>query len=236
MNSWTPDTCGTLLEAAHDTLRPGGLDLTEYLLSFGNFTAGSRVLDAGCGTGATLHYLKKARQAAAVGVDISPSMLAAARCQTGDIPLVCAALENLPFRADSFDGIVCECVLSQTSVATVLAEFHRVLHADGVLLVSDLYRREADHDSEMAQPPETALPTMKQTETLLSNAGFTMEHWEDRTRDLKRLAVRLIMAPGAVTENLSGWCGQGSVVNGTGMCAGDRELGYHLLVARKTVR
>lgn len=236
MNSWTPETCGTLLEAAHDTLRPGGLDLTEHLLNFGNFTAGSRILDAGCGTGATLHYLDQVLQTAAVGVDCSSDMLAAARSRFSEVKLVCAAVENLPFCNASFDGVVCECVLSQTSIGKSLAEFYRVLRPEGVLLVSDLYRRQTGLGIEADLPPDDDLPTAKQEETMLTNAGFTIEHWQDRTRDLKRLAVRLIMAPGALAENLSGWCGQGSVVNGTGTCTGDRALGYHLLVARKTAR
>ena len=236
MNSWTPETCATLLEAAEDTLRPGGLDLTGHLLNFGNFTAGSRVLDAGCGSGSTLHYLVNARQTAAVGVDSSLSMLASARPQSGGAPLVCAALENLPFRNVCFDGVVCECVLSQTSAGKVLAEFHRVLRADGVLLVSDLYRRQKDPGIETELPPDDGLPTVRQAETMLANAGFAVEHWEDRTRDLRRLAVRLIMASGPVSENLFNWGKKGRASGGTEMCAGDRELGYHLLVARKIER
>ncbi|MEI6824604.1 MAG: DVU_1556 family methyltransferase [Desulfuromonadales bacterium] len=215
---------------AGTTLRPGGLDLTEYLLGFGNFKSGNRVLDAGCGLGATLHYLATTGHVAAVGIDSSITMLAAARPQSGGAALVCAALERMPFRAASFDGIICECVLSQTAASEVLVEFHRVLCADGLLLVSDLYRREPVSAS--CPAPDDQLPTRRQVETMLKNAGFTVEHWEDQSGHLKQLAFQLIMESGQDGENLCGWLGDGKFRT-TGADSGGTPIGYHLLVARR---
>ena len=236
MNSWTPDTCGRLVEVAGDTLRPGGVELSEQLLSFGSFQANSRVLDAGCGMGATLRYLAQTRRLTAVGVDSSAAMLAAARSHSRETPLVNAALEKLPFVDASFDRVICECVLSQTDVTSVLAELQRVVRMDGLLLVTDLFRRPVAPS--LAADPATIdqLATREQTETMLKDAGFTMEHWEDRTRELQHLAVRLIMSPGSARENLFGWRGEGCVVGGTETGIGSRDLGYHLLVARRVAR
>lgn len=236
MSSWTPETCSRLVEAAGDTLRPGGLELSEHLLGFGNFQSNSRILDAGCGMGSTTRYLSRSGHLKAVGVDSSVAMIAAARSYSNDVPLVLAALERLPFGEARFNGVVCECVLSQTAVKTVLAEFQRVLRVNGVLLVSDLYRRSAGPDPAAEQATGNRLATKEQTEAILKDAGFTIEHWEDRTRDLRQLAIRLIMAPGSPGENLFDWRGPGNVLNGCGTDLRCRDLGYYLLAARRIAR
>ena len=234
MSGWAPETCGRLMEVAGETLRPGGLELSEHLLDLGNFRAGSRILDAGCGMGATLRHLTQACRMKAVGVDSSIAMLTAAQRHSRELPLVCAALERLPFGDASFDGVICECVLSQTAVTPVLAEFQRVVRVGGLLLLSDLYRRSAGPNPAAAPAPAERLATKEQTETMLKDAGFMIGHWEDRTRDLQELAFRLIMAPGSTRENLYGWREQGGFLNEKEPCAGFRDVGYHLLVARRS--
>ena len=230
MSDWTPDRCRPLTDVPGAALRPGGLDLTGHLLSFGNFTPGSRILDAGCGLGTTLNHLVTTGHPGGIGVDSSLSLLAAARSQAGEAALVCAELECLPFSAASFDGIICECVLAQTAASEVLAEFQRVLCADGVLIVSDIYRREPD--SGYCPAPDDQLPTRRQAETMLKDAGFTVEHWEDRTGDLKQLAVRLLMASGTAQADLCHWLGNGTV-RSTAAVSGFKTIGYHLIVARR---
>lgn len=232
MNCWTPDSCSRLAEVTGDSLRPGGLDLSQHLLGFGSFQPGSRILDAGCGMGATLRYLTHTGWLTAVGVDSSEAMLIAARRQSPQLPLVCATLERLPFGGTSFDGIMCECVLSQTVVNAVLAEFQRVLRVDGLLLVSDLYRRVCPGLATDPAPLDRLL-TKGQLESMLQDAGFTIEHWEDRTRDLQELAIRLIMAPGPVGNNLFGCRGPGGLSDENEPDTGYRHVGYHLLVARR---
>lgn len=235
LHSWTPDNCSKLSEVAGETLRPGGLALTKYLLELADLPEGSRVLDAGCGLGVTLRFLTEERGLDGVGVDGSHSMLRAAADHAGDRPLVCAALESLPFTEGCFDGVVCECVLSQTSVATVLAEFHRVLRPEGLLLITDLYRRTScgEPSDRDVYSDSDCLASKERTRYLLSRAGFDVVHWEDRTRDLRQLAAQLIMASGPESSGIFGWskrpCGDGAA--GTGIS--NRDLGYHLLIARR---
>jgi ubiquinone/menaquinone biosynthesis C-methylase UbiE len=234
VNSWTPDTCRTLVDVAGDALRPGGLDLTEHLLGFGNFEAGRQVLDAGCGLGSTLHYLAKTRQVTAIGIDSSMSMIAAAQTRLSGVPLICAALESIPFPDARFDSIICECVLSQTEVSVVLGEFQRVLRSDGLLFVSDLYRRSLLPNVATGQMPGGQLATKEQIETVLNRNGFMIEHWEDHTSHLRRLAAQLIMASDNEGDSFCGMLGD--VKYGINADCGFNAVGYHILVARKVTR
>ena len=233
MTAWALVTCCDLLQVAGDTLRPGGLELTAQLLELGAFSDGSRILDAGCGTGATVRYLAGTCRLTAVGVDCSPSLLLAARKESTESPLVCATLEKLPFMAGSFDGIICECVLSQTQAVVVLAEFARVLRPGGCLLISDLYLKKTDSPHCAANGQ---LATREQMAAMLSNADFSVVHWEERTGELRQLAVRLIMAPGSARTNLFGWSKHAGRVKEHETKSGWKDVGYHLLVAGRTTR
>ena len=90
---------------------------------------GSRVLDAGCGSGAQCEWLLSLG-ADVVGVDLSPAMVAEARRRCGDRGrfVVADLAEPLDLEANSFDGITCSLVLhylrdwrvAMRSLATVL--------------------------------------------------------------------------------------------------------------------
>lgn len=69
---------------------------------------GMRVLDAGCGTGEALRWLRDAvgAQGTVLGIDLSTAHLALARTQTpADIGVVQADVTTLPLQAGSFDLI-----------------------------------------------------------------------------------------------------------------------------------
>ena len=234
MNGWTLESAGRLLDTADDTLRPGGLELTDYALSLCSIPDGSRILDAGCGTAATVRHLEKNGTWEAVGVDQSVTLLAEGRSHSRKVSLVRAVLESLPFGDESFEGVICECVLSQTCVTEVLSEFRRVLRPGGFLIISDLYRKTACTSVPADVSTDDTLAPKELTIAMLGDARFTVMHWEDRTSDLKRLAVRLIMSPGSSQENLFGWSRHGRCRSENVMCTGWRDVGYHLLVARRS--
>ena len=58
-------------EATGDTLRPGGFKLTEQAVHFCALNDRSRVLDLGCGMGATASYLYRQHGILTVGIDPS---------------------------------------------------------------------------------------------------------------------------------------------------------------------
>jgi SAM-dependent methyltransferase len=65
---------------------------------------GQRVLDVGCGEGATLHHL--GAPAGAVGVDLFEAKLAFARERLPACRFVAASVETLPFEAGAFDHVI----------------------------------------------------------------------------------------------------------------------------------
>lgn len=115
-----------------DALRPGGLSITERALELIMLKSGGRVLDIGCGGGATVSLLRK-RGFDAYGVDIA---------LTPDSPpeLIHADAASLPFPDSSMDAVFFECSLSKTDHPdAAIREASRVLKPDGKLSVSDLF-------------------------------------------------------------------------------------------------
>lgn len=223
---WSLEKTSTLRQVGGGPLRPGGLSLTEEALAACDFAPGSRVLDAGCGTGDTLRHLNSMHSLTVFGIDRSQSLLAAARHQASELSLTRGTLEELPYANQSFDGIFCECTLSHTREAQVLTEFARVLRPQGHLVLTDLYHRLPS--GELTNAP----PTKHEISALLAAADFQLSLWQDRSRDLKRLAVELVMSSGTCADNLCSWAPKTSVFHQTSH--NDlKSIGYYLLVARK---
>jgi SAM-dependent methyltransferase len=233
MTDWKLENSTPLQTAAGGTLRPGGISLTEQAIRTCDFAPGSRILDAGCGTAVTTRQLSKHGQLSVFGIDRSASLLGEARNQSQKLPLVRGELEKLPFARQSFDGIICECTLSQTGATSVLGEFARVLRPGGLLILSDLYLKLARQNPLTESAGGPSLATKRQTVELLQAAHFKMTHWQDRTGDLKQLAVRLILAPGACLDNLFGWSRQSGGAQEQTHRSHWETIGYHLLIARR---
>jgi ubiquinone/menaquinone biosynthesis C-methylase UbiE len=100
-------------------------------------------LDAGCGSGTLARYLVEAG-ARVLGVDAAEEMIALAReLSSQDVvtPQLrfeqIATIAHLPLPDQSLDGVLCSSVLEYVpDPAVCLAEFARVLHPGGLLVVS----------------------------------------------------------------------------------------------------
>jgi SAM-dependent methyltransferase len=130
----------------------GMRSLTAALLGERLTRPGSRLLDAGCGTGGFLRWaVDRGSFSHAVGVDIAASPLELARQRVPEAELHAAPLDELPFEDASFDLVTCNDVLQhvpESELEESLSELRRVTAPDGALLVrtngSRKHRRERD--------------------------------------------------------------------------------------------
>jgi len=233
-----------LREVTGPAIRPGGLALTGRAMEFCQFPPRSRLLDVGCGSGATVEYLMNHYRLAASGVDISSRLLGEGKARDDTLPLARACAEHLPFGNGSLDGILCECVLSLISEpGRALREFNRVLVPDGKLILSDIYLRGVEPGKRSPGKEydlrEIAVDSCLKgarsacsVETMLKEAGFAILLWENHTPLLKELAARLVLAHGSMDALWGEIKDAGCFGMGLSMMAALRP-GYYLLVARK---
>jgi ubiquinone/menaquinone biosynthesis C-methylase UbiE len=93
-----------------------------------------KVLDAGCGTGLFLEWLKQYTSEQVIGVDISKEALSFCQRNKG-VNTYQASVVELPFASESFGLITCNDVLQHvpSKDIEVLKEFYRVLKPGGLL-------------------------------------------------------------------------------------------------------
>jgi SAM-dependent methyltransferase len=197
---------------AEDLCRAGGLALTREALEFCGFAPGSRLVDIGCGKGATVRYLRAAGFDAA-GLDRDEAVIeqAGPHCRPGDS-------SRLPYQAESLDGLFFECSLSQMEARNdAINEAMRVLKNGGRLVISDLYFR-SDKQGGFLQSRDGWQKT-------ITDAGFSVLLFEDKSFCLAEYAAQILWRHGRV--GIKELCGCDMEELKAGRC------GYFLLVARK---
>ncbi|MDR2573049.1 MAG: class I SAM-dependent methyltransferase [Desulfovibrio sp.] len=212
MNLWQRED---LRRATGETLRPGGFELTRRGLALCGQLCGlkrhARVLDIGCGAGATLRLLEKEGYLA-FGLDKSPPL-----SRTNGL-VVRADLMRPPFAAATMDAVVSECVLSLMPFPlAALEEWSRVLRPGGALLLTEFYIRNsatartcsAASNSPVSHvqnffedAPYTASPQngscldgarpAAEWNVLLEQSGFFLHTFEDHSTGLAELAARIV--------------------------------------------
>jgi SAM-dependent methyltransferase len=116
---------------------------------------GSRLLDAGCGTGR--YAAELARRGYVVhAVDQSPELLKVARRSAGHRPNLSFAVADIRLLpADRYDGVLCRGVLNDLledgERSATLAGFARLLRPEGVLIL-DVREWEASADRKRREP------------------------------------------------------------------------------------
>lgn len=208
-------------------MRPGGLTLTERAFSFADSAPGSRVLDLGCGMGATLRHLSADYGLAAFGVDISSTLLTRAGRASG-VSLAQARSEQLPLADECMEAVISECTLSIFEMEAALREVVRVLKPGGWFIVSDVYARNPDGIAALRSlPAGTCIgAAMERTEieAKIAGCGLEIAAWQDYSERLKEFPVCTLSTAATVDPF--------DLI----LTAGKAELGYYLLAAQKVVR
>lgn len=233
------------------TVRPGGLTLTRKAADFCDLKPGSRVLDIGCGTGATAAFLAKEKGWRVLGLDRSETMLRkygavhAGSCshagewerswnQRGN--LMTGDAHRLPLSDGCVDAAFMECVLSLAARPDqVLMECRRVMAFGGWLVLSDIYARNPLPYERTRLPVQTCLNGAVGEDCVkerIAAAGFIIQIWADHSYLLKQLAGQLVFSYGSQAAFWSQFCHQ-SQSDAAIQTIKDLWPGYYLLIARK---
>jgi arsenite methyltransferase len=224
-------------EATGDLIRPGGLALTDRALALCQLPAGARVLDVGCGPGATVEYLRVRYRLMVFGLDASAVLTQSGRHRNPTLPLLQAMGECLPVCDDSLDAILSECSLSLVAdIDQALAEFRRALKLGGYLVVSDVYARNPGGIAALRRLTfeSCVRGAMLRDETVeqLRVHGFEITVWQDHSDALKQFVAQLIWTHGSLAQF---WCRATSNANPVDIqqAIAQSRPGYFLLVAQK---
>jgi ubiquinone/menaquinone biosynthesis C-methylase UbiE len=197
--------------------RPGEFIITDRALSFCSFPANAKILDLGCGSGATVNYIIQNYGFEAFGIDNATEF------ENVQSNLINTSAEKIPMQSDSMDGVIMECSFSlMDDQHSVLKESNRVLRENGLLIISDMYARGE------AAILTGSLGRIDKKETIITtieNCGFEVELFEDYTQLLKTMWGQMIFEKGA--ENF---------YSELGVCADvikQIKCGYYLIVAKK---
>ncbi len=212
--------------------------MTERALRYCGFAPQSRILDIGCGNGATLAHVQEEHGLQAVGIDLSPVLLDEARRRHRSLTVILGTGETLPFSGASFDGVVLECTLSLIKNGlTALRECHRVLRPGGRIIISDLYLRNENAVAPLKSfPADCCLKGAQSRDSLtgdLETVGFEVLFWEDHSALLKEFVVKLVWSYGSIPDFLGLSHAQEPVQEEARASIRDCRPGYFLLVGRK---
>ncbi|MCY3798313.1 MAG: class I SAM-dependent methyltransferase [Chloroflexi bacterium] len=163
-----------------------GIDL-DRMVQLSSLGQTSRVLDAGCGAGHTALAFA-AHADLVIACDFTPPMLEqvgllAIERGLSNVRPQLADVERLPFANDSFDLVVTRYSAHHWGQPErALAEFRRLLKADGALLISDIMAREDYAQDTFLQaiellrdPSHVRDYRISEWFTMLANAGFAPE-------------------------------------------------------------
>lgn len=216
-------------------LRPGGLALTERILDLAAPDRAGIVVDAGCGSGASMTLLRQYGVRTIIGLDLEADLLREARQQHRH--LARADLAKLPLPDSCLAMILCECVWNLTERRQVLGEFARALRPDGILALTDVYARQGkNHDPPATWPMRCCFSQATDLDTvaeLVAAAGFEVLTLEDHTRLLNRTAAEFVFTHGSLRGFWQAVTGDSDQAKAACDATAAIRPGLFLLIARR---
>ena len=233
-----------------DSFHPGGCELTSRLIRQLGVGPGSAVVDVASGPGTSALLLARELGCNVVGVDLSPTSVAAAADAaaqaglTGQVRFLVGDAEALQLADASMDGGLCECALCTFPDKDAAAgELARVLRPDARLLLADIVAESERLPDELRSLTAwvacvaDARP-VSELSALLERAGFaieSVEHHDDALARLlqdvdSRLRTAALIWPDFVSDGIDG--GRGLIhAAREALCQGN--LGYASILARR---
>jgi ubiquinone/menaquinone biosynthesis C-methylase UbiE len=228
--------------------RPGGFTITDRALNFCKFSMNSRLVDVGCGLGATVQYVKEHYGLYIIGIDKNREVLSEAEgCSSckivndvtepyltymskdntseviSSLGLIEGDAEKLPFKDNEMEGLLFECSYSKmNNEDRVLKEAARVLKQEGNLIIADFYA--------LGKPCKLSglLGRMDTKEMLfkqLEKNHFSIELFEDYSKLMKEFFGQMIFEYGSDALN--------SDLNVDKTVLKEIKCGYCLIIAKK---
>lgn len=178
--------------AGLDQLHAGFGPATEHLLDSLSLSPAMTLLDVGCGVGGPARMAAVRHGCLVTGLDLSRDFIELARSLTervglgGRVSFDTGSATDMPYPEGSFDRAMLNHVgMNIADKARVFAEVRRVLRPDGLFAVYEQMRT-ADGDLPYPLPwAETEESSFVEHQdryaAMLEDAGFTIDHREDRT-------------------------------------------------------
>ncbi|HEY2946274.1 MAG TPA: class I SAM-dependent methyltransferase [Vicinamibacteria bacterium] len=141
---------------------------------------GSRVLDAGCGR-SLFTEIRSDWSFMIVAADVEEPLLRERQREFPGVRWVVAGAHPLPFRDEAFDAVFAgELIEHLVDPRQGLAEFNRVLHGGGVLILTTPNRLRlanvVDRSERPYSPDHLSEVSYDEAHALLGEAGFEVEH------------------------------------------------------------
>ena len=166
--------------------RPGGFELAKKAAE--SALLRGKVLDVGCGLGASLEFLQREYGIEPHGVDASTETVKMA----GKSYIICADAKKLPFEDESFDAVMFECVLNLINEPQkAIAEARRVLKSGGALIISTI-------TCESDRLCDRSRLSIEKLRALLKKTGFKTVLVSDETALLRSFMADVVFEYGSL--------------------------------------
>jgi tocopherol O-methyltransferase len=205
-------------DASTKTFREALANINRILAEKAAITAGTKVLDAGCGVGGSSIWLAKNKQANVTGITVSKKQAARANTSAAAVnPGGTAVFDvqdytNTPYHSESFDVVwAIESVCHAANKEDFIKEAYRLLKPGGQLIMADFFivkdGNADDQRSIDAWGHGWAVPFFEKKDAfqhMLLKAGFNTADMIDSTEHIRRSAKRLYYAffPGWIISKL----------------------------------
>lgn len=136
-NTYTDMLAKLKIGSAH----PGGLALTKKIIDKIKHYPHETILDAGCGTGATIAYLAEHTDSTLIGIDQHSQMIDHAMKRLAGIEnaeVILADMSTIPIEANHVNCVIAESSVSFTNILNTLNEFNRILQNNGIIYLVEM--------------------------------------------------------------------------------------------------